>query len=295
MASREGFANSLRIFLGKVAAHLIVRHYHLVFVVNRLGQPYGIGPRRKFALLRKIQRNVRNTSGGTTVEQLLLLAEELFKIPPSLKGDVVECGCWRGTSSAALSLVCALVGRKLHVCDSFEGLPEPRNDEERFDIHAGSGERYYVWEKGEYSGSLELVRNTISTYGDISVCAFVKGYFRDSLKTFDPGPIVFVFEDADLASSVEDCLTYLWPIMPHGARFYSHEPWSEHVVALFYDRTWWREKFDTHIPGFYGSGRGIMAGLQYSQIGYTEKYDAAKLKELGTKIIQAPRPAERTV
>lgn len=287
-ASREGFANSLRVSLGKIAAHLMVRYYHLVFVVSRLGQPYGIGPQQKFALIRKIQKNVRNTSGGTTIEQHLLLAEELFKIPASVKGDVVECGCWRGTSSATLSLICALVGRKLYVCDSFEGLPEPRNEEERYDIHASSTEQYYVWEKGEYSASLELVRNTISRYGDISVCSFVKGYFSDSLKTFDPGPIAFVFEDADLASSVEDCLTYLWPMMSEGGRFYSHEPWSEHVVALFYDKRWWKETFNTHIPGFYGSGLGILAGLQYSQVGYTEKYDAAKLKEAGRKIIQDP-------
>ena len=46
-------------------------------------------------------------------------------MPPELKGDVVECGCYLGGSSVNISLVCALTGRRLLIYDSFEGLPEP--------------------------------------------------------------------------------------------------------------------------------------------------------------------------
>jgi hypothetical protein len=123
-------------------------------------------------------------------------------------------------------------------------------------------------------------------YGDISVCEFVVGYFAESLRTLNVERIAFVFEDADLASSVESCIIHLWPRMPEGGRFYSHEPWSEHVVALFYDRDWWRSTFNSHIPGFYGSGKGILAGLEYSGIGYTEKYDLERLKRAGRKRIR---------
>jgi hypothetical protein len=259
------------------------QYYYTTFVLNTVGNQHGLLKRQKFDLFRKIRKNVDSTPGGTDFEQHLLLAEELLKLPKELEGDVVECGSWRGTSAASMSLVCKLIGRQLYVCDSFEGLPEPRTEEERYDIHAHSKESYYVWEKGEYGADLDTVKQTIMKFGDISVCHFVKGYFEDSLKNIEVKSIVAVFEDADLASSVEDCLRYLWPKMSEGARFYSNEPWSEHVVALFYNKNWWKETFNSHIPGFYGSGGGILAGLEYSGIGYTEKFDAEKLKRIGKK------------
>ncbi|MEW5924323.1 MAG: hypothetical protein AB1746_10080, partial [Candidatus Zixiibacteriota bacterium] len=58
----------------------------------------------------------------TTPADGLMLAEALLSIDAS--GAVVECGCFSGASTAKLSILCHMTGRKLHVFDSFEGLPE---------------------------------------------------------------------------------------------------------------------------------------------------------------------------
>jgi len=257
-------------------------YYYGVFVFSLAGREYGIRPKHKFILFLKIRRILKHVGALSSLKQHLLLAESMLRVSKSLNGDVVECGCYRGATSATLSLVCALTNRNLYVCDSFEGLPEPRTEMERVDVHAGSTS-YYVWTKGEFSCDLDTVKNNIKKYGNLNVCQFVKGYYEDTLKNLEVESIAFVFEDADLASSVEDCLMYLWPKLSEGGRFYCHEPWSEQVVALFYDKKWWAKNQQAPIPGFYGSGRGIMAGLEYSSIGYSEKYDARKLVSEGSR------------
>ena len=40
-------------------------------------------------------------------------------------------------------------------------------------------------------------------------------------------------------------------------------------------------QFKDAFPGFYGFGRGIIAALNYSYIGYAQKFDPEKIKEHG--------------
>jgi len=42
-----------------------------------------------------------------------------------VNGPIVELGCYKGGSTAKLSLISKLTSRKLHIFDSFEGLPDP--------------------------------------------------------------------------------------------------------------------------------------------------------------------------
>lgn len=253
------------------------------FIASGAGKEYGIGRLHKLKLARRIKRNNRTIESLTTWQQHLILVEEILRLPKSLRGDVVECGCYNGASTVNLSLACGLVNRSLIVCDSFEGLPNPKIHE-KFDIHADSID-YYIWEEGEFSseGGLNGVKKNVENFGNIKVCQFVKGLFKDTLKDINTDSIVLVFEDADIASSVEDCLRCLWPKLQEGCKFYCHEPWSINVVSLFYDKEWWENNLGTHPPGFWGSGDGMIAGLGYSAIGYAKKFSAEKIKEHGTK------------
>jgi len=61
---------------------------------------------------------------GTSWRAYLLMAMKLLELPPETKGDIIECGCWQGGSTINLSIISAITGRKLRVCDSFEGLPD---------------------------------------------------------------------------------------------------------------------------------------------------------------------------
>jgi hypothetical protein len=59
-------------------------------------------------------------------------------------GVVVECGIWKGAWAANLSLVCRIVGRQLHIYDSFRGLPAPQEGDR--------GTQYFT--AGDYCGTL---------------------------------------------------------------------------------------------------------------------------------------------
>lgn len=281
---RHKLNSLLNSYLSRLFRFLSSLYFLLKFIANSAGREYGISHLQKLKLARRIIQNNKKIKSLTSWQQHVLLVEEIFRVPKSLKGQVVECGCYEGASTVNLSLTCALTNRRLIVCDSFEGLPKPK-DSEKYEINAGSIDDYYLWEEGEFSteGGLDAVKKNVSKFGNIQVCQFVKGYFKDTLKDIDSESIVLVFEDADMRSSVEDCLRYLWPKLQEGCKFYSHEPWSINIVSLFFDKEWWQDNLKIDPPGFDGSGRGIIAGLGYSNIGYAKKFDAEKIKERGKK------------
>ena len=62
-------------------------------------------------------RNTRRITTGTSYRAHLAVAAKLFLLPPSVPGAVVEYGCWKGGSTANLSLICDVVGRDLIVYD----------------------------------------------------------------------------------------------------------------------------------------------------------------------------------
>lgn len=261
------------------------------FIFSGAGREYGVTPFKKLWLLRRVKANCRAIPSLTTWQQHIVVAEAILRVPRSMKGDVVECGAFNGASTADLSLVCAMTDRRLFVCDSFEGLPAPEEGE-KYTIMSGT-KTYYCWQQGEYAseGGLSAVMDVVSRLGEIEVCRFVKGYFCDTLcdtlKDMDTDSIVLVFEDADLPSSVRDCIIYLWPRLREGCRFYCHEPWSAEVVGLFYDKHLWNSELGIDPPGFWGSGHGLGLGLGYTRIGYAEKVDLEEIIKHGQR--QQPR------
>jgi hypothetical protein len=265
---------------------LLLNDTYLVarFAANDAGAEYGVGRLRKLGLALRMIRNNRKIKALSRWQQHLMLAEEILRVPRALPGDVVECGCANGASTASLSLACALTGRRLVVCDSFEGLPRPK-DQEALDVRVDSG-YFMVWEEGDYrsEGGLEGVRRTVERFGDASVCEFVKGFFCDSLPHLGNRPFVLVFEDADLRSSVEDCLRHLWPKLQLGGKFYCHEPFSMQVVSLFFDQAWWQANVGGSPPGFYGSGRGVLWGLRNSNMGFAKKVDTRQIIDSGRSV-----------
>ncbi len=52
-----------------------------------------------------------------------------FLLDLDVPGPIVECGAYKGGSSAQLSVIAKHTGRKLYVCDSFQGLPKPAEAE----------------------------------------------------------------------------------------------------------------------------------------------------------------------
>ena len=146
------------------------------------------------------------------------MATMILKIPRSIDGCVVECGCYRGGSTANLSLVCALTGRRLEVFDSFRGLPEPKDQ----DTNTLLGKRSTKFQRGQFQGDLDDVQANVSQWGDVSVCRFNAGYFDNVLPQVSK-ECVLVFLDVDLRSSLETCVRYLWPLLQDECYLFTHE------------------------------------------------------------------------
>ena len=247
------------------------------FVEGPCGDAYGIGPKEKTDLVERFRRSAAEIATGTSPLVHVVLAREILSVPPDVQGDVVECGVWKGASSASLSCVCDLVKRRLWVCDSFEGLPSDgmRRHE---GLHTGI---YGYYKEGMFAGTLEEVRQNISRWGRLEVCDFVKGFFAESLVALKE-PLVFAFLDVDLASSTRDCLRHIWPLLVENGAIYTDDAADLEVVGVFFDEPWWRETLACGAPGYVGSGCGLPLNPQYSSVGYTRKsgrFDPAKWRK----------------
>jgi len=236
------------------------------------GSDYGIGIRAKLALIRKMYKNTRKIPTASHFLEHIAMATRIMNIPKNVEGCIVECGCYKGGSTANLSLVAALCNRKLEVFDSFAGLPEPSEDDKS---HLVSDiQEIHTYSKGDWAGNFDEVRTNIANFGDISVCRFHQGYFDETLPKFKEN-VVFAFLDVDLTDSLRSCLTYLWRLLQDGCYLYTHEAHHLKISALFFDKAFWNEEMSCEAPGLIGAGSGI--GLLLSDesfkscIGYTIK------------------------
>jgi len=135
-----------------------------------------------------------------------------------VRGAVVECGCFKGGSTARLSLVCALAKRKLVVFDSFEGLPEP----EPWDAEHRIG-RLRQFRRGEYRGAIEEVRANLAAFGRIDVCELVPGWLGSVPHERVPDAIAVAFIDVDLVTSTAAALDLVWPRVAPGGIVFVHD------------------------------------------------------------------------
>lgn len=252
------------------------------FFHKSTGKEYNVGFFDKLSLvLRMIKNNKRIISSSTFLEHIAM-ATRILNIPKSIKGCVVECGCYKGGSTANLSLVCALCNRQLEIFDSFEGLPQP-SDQDR--VHTVVDLReLHTYSKHAWYGDLEEVKRNISRYGDLSICNFNVGYFENTLPKFNK-QCAFIFLDVDLRSSLETCLIYLWPLLQDGCYLFTHEAPHMEIASLFFDSQWWHNKLNCDHPGLIGAGCGLgltpgRGGFR-SSIGYTVKnYRSLNFKEV---------------
>ncbi len=218
------------------------------------GSEYGVGLVDKLVLAAKMARNNVKIQTGSTFLEHLVIATKVLTIPRSEEGSLVECGCYKGGSTANLSLVAGLCNRPLEVFDSFEGMPEP-NEVDREHVLVKS-EQVHTYDEDAWGAPIEEVQENIARYGDISVCTFHKGYFDQSMPSFEE-PCVLVFLDVGLRESAETCLEHLWPLLQSGGYCFTHDVKHMEISALFFDTDWWRRTLDREPPGLVGAGSGL--------------------------------------
>lgn len=125
----------------------------------------------------------------------------------SAEGAAVECGVWNGGSSAivAAGMLRGGSSRPFWLFDSFQGLPEPtENDEKKV------REGYFP---GWCTGATEKVREAHQKVGhDLNMDRVIPGWFEDTLASHAEaiGPIAFLHIDADWYDSVTCVLEALY-------------------------------------------------------------------------------------
>jgi hypothetical protein len=106
----------------------------------------------------------------------------------TLEGDYAQFGVWRGRTARIIAALTSK-GRKLHLFDSFEGLPED-------------------WIASKKAGHFSLSPDEIPSF-DPKVAVVHKGWFKDTIPPFVADmkkPLAFLHMDADLYSSTVDVL-----------------------------------------------------------------------------------------
>lgn len=143
--------------------------------------------------------------------QVTMISEERFtsishykKDIEKLKGDIVECGVWRGGMSIFLTKL--FENKKIWVCDSFEGCQNPEEAKYSFDRETHS--------LGMYAASLEEVESNFEKYDalDKTRVTFLKGWVRDTLlpEICPIKKIALVRIDVDSYSATLEVLDYLY-------------------------------------------------------------------------------------
>lgn len=260
----------LWLFYDKIFDRFFILPVQISFFFNReIGRDYDFGFLQKFGLILKFRRTLKKVETLSEWIEHLEMAAEILKIPPSVSGDVIECGCYKGGSTINLSLVCSIVGRKLIVCDSFQGLPQVSEAEKiHYSVHK---DHYDHYEKGKFLASLDEVKENLKKYGRLEICEFVVGYFEDTLQSID-GEYVMGFLDIDLVQSLKPCLKAIWPRLQQNCKIYVHEAKDLELVSLFFDTAWWKKNFRSKPPGFIGAGTGLPLEIRKgSELGYVIK------------------------
>ncbi|NJL70643.1 MAG: macrocin O-methyltransferase [Candidatus Competibacteraceae bacterium] len=140
-------------------------------------------------------------------------------IKDGVPGDIVECGVFAGTQSAAMAWACMRQQqhRKVHLFDSFAGIPKagPKDDETITAlIGTGNGE---LETTGVSACSVESVKsNMVQWQIDPSLLHYHKGWFQDTVPLFKVDAIAVLRLDGDLYESTKVCLEHLMPKVSKG-------------------------------------------------------------------------------
>jgi O-methyltransferase len=150
--------------------------------------------------------------------------------PANSREILLEAGCWKGGSSAKFSIICKMLGYRLHIYDSFEGVEE---------LSPEMKKRSYDFSR-EYAATEATLRDTLSHYGEPSVCSIYKGWFADTLAASPVSdPIRAVYIDCDLAKGTYEVLKGSLPALAEDGWVFSQDCHIRPVQELISDPLTW--------------------------------------------------------
>jgi O-methyltransferase len=143
-------------------------------------------------------------------QELAVILRELDAVlAKGVAGDVVEFGCYVGTTS--LFLQRSLAGARpktLHVYDSFAGLPAKQPADQ-----SPAGEQFKAGEL--VATKAEFIKHF--KHAGLPLPVIHKGWFEDLTSRDVPAVICFAFLDGDFYGSILASLRLIWPRLHSGA------------------------------------------------------------------------------
>jgi hypothetical protein len=196
--------------------------YGAVGALRGLGHP---GERRMVRRIRQVMPYTLVGVGG--LEATYRLAKQMLRT--GVKGDFVELGVARGGCAALLGgtlfdgeHAASAAGRTLWLFDSYEGLPDPTEEDYRDGASAGTGDHVRPLPKGSCLGTLDEVQALLLGREKFPAgrVRFVKGWFQDTVPATraEIEAIAVLRIDGDWYESTRVCLEGLYDrVSPGGA------------------------------------------------------------------------------
>lgn len=152
-------------------------------------------------------KSLKLLSDQVSEREIQVILRELTRTQ-DVPGDVVEFGCYVGTTSVHLAQALKGTDKQLWLYDSFAGLPEKRVEDE-----SPAGEQFRAGEL--LATKKELIRNL--KQANVPMPIITKGWFSDLTTQDVPDEISFAYLDGDYYDSILDPLKLIWPRLAEGA------------------------------------------------------------------------------
>jgi O-methyltransferase len=142
-----------------------------------------------------------------------------------IRGDIVECGVWRGGAIMAAALTLnqlGSTGRRFYLYDTFAGMPRPGQRDrplaEKLDTLAYFEGRRTGDDSSDWCcASVDVVRQNLATVAyDQDKFVLIEGKVEDTLPRTLPGPIAILHLDTDWYESTRHQVEHLMPLMVPG-------------------------------------------------------------------------------
>jgi O-methyltransferase len=180
--------------------------------------------------------------------EISYVCREIFLCRAKNREVILEAGCWHGGSSAKFSIICKMLGYRLLIYDSFQGV-EPVEDRSKIrGCHDFSG---------EYACQQDLVEENIRKYGEINVCIFIGGWFSDTLKEVHH-PIKVAYIDCDSAKGTNEVLSGVIPAMVKDGCIFSQDFHIKSVRDLLLNPSTWK-RFGYKVPSIKAEVRNLVS------------------------------------
>ena len=116
----------------------------------------------------RILRQVQSRTMTDSAKLFGLVEATRYVVKRGIPGDIVECGVWRGGSMQAVALTLIEEGttdRRLHLFDTFEGMPPPtekdrRNGTSAEEMLASHDKDHRIWAIADLDDVQEAMRDT---------------------------------------------------------------------------------------------------------------------------------------